>query len=117
MKFENQFALVPPADRLRTTVEIPLRVDARIKAIEPKTGVLQTTISILVTKLIDELNKSNIQPGERYDYQYALAECRLVLPDKYYSDAKSHIEQRSSVVKPATGTKRDRTLKTVSGNV
>jgi hypothetical protein len=115
MKFENQFIAVPAADRLRTTVEMPFAIDAKIKALEPKTGVLQTTISILVTKLINELAASTIKPGERYEYQDAIANLTLRLPERYYPVAVSSPE-RVTAAKPATGKKRNRTAKAASGN-
>jgi hypothetical protein len=106
MKFENQYADVPKDQILRTTVEIPLTVTAQIKAIEPKTGVLQTTISILLTKLTDELTRIKLQPGDRQAYQHALANCTLCLDGGSGSTA---------AVAPA-GKKSARPGKTPSGN-
>ena len=79
MKWENQFHAVEQTELLRTTIEIPHSLNALIKSYEPKTGVLQNTISILLTKLSDELRKSNILTADRYAYQRAITECRLEL--------------------------------------
>ena len=80
MTFTNPYLSVPDTDCTRTTILIPFAVSARMKRYEPKTGVRQTTISILLEKLLHELeSNSNIQPGDRYGYQAAVADCSIVL--------------------------------------
>lgn len=79
MDWSNQFKDVADTELLRTTVEIPHKINAQIKNYEPKTGVLQNTISILLTKLSYELRDSNLEPGDRYAYQRAIANCTIQL--------------------------------------
>lgn len=88
---------------------MPLTLSSQIKSYESKDGVLQTTISILLTKLSDELKRSNIEPGDRAAYQFAISDCTLVLggTDK---------GKRSTLIKPATRTKPARTVKAASGD-
>lgn len=119
MKYENQFADVPSTDRARTTIEMPRKLEAQIKQYEPKTGVLQTTVSLLLTKLSHELTKSNIEPGDRAAYQHALASCILVLPSNYYpaivGDPSADGERVAITITP-TRPKRNRTRKAASGD-
>lgn len=97
MKWENQFASVVKTELLRTTVDIPHAINSQIKSYEPKTGVLQNTISILLQKLSDELKRSNLTVADRYAYQRAISECSLVL------GGNSYPEQRSTAPEPSTG--------------
>ncbi len=81
MKYENQYYPLSTEQRIRTTFEPSLADYACLRSFDPKTGVLQTTLSILLTKLCHELRNSKIEPGDWAAYQHALCECRIVLPD------------------------------------
>lgn len=114
MEYKNQFADVPPSERCRTTIELPRKTESTIKKYESKTGVLQTTVSILVTKLTDELTKSNLSDGERDRYQHAVASATLTFPDEYYN--KPNDGKRVAVAKPAARSKRNSTKQAPCGN-
>ena len=117
MQYKNQFADVSASDRARTTIELPRKLEAQLKNLEPKTGVIQCTISTLLAKLSDELTKSNLTAGDRFGYQDAVAGCHLIFDAKYYN-AESVPDgiQRSTATQPPTRKKRNRTGKAVSGN-
>lgn len=110
MIWQNQFASVPQDQRARTTIEMPRKTEAQLKQYEPKTGVLQTTISILIQKLSDELTKSNLTAGDRAAFQHAVANATFRLPDNCYP------AERSAVVKPTTRPKRNRAAQAVGGD-
>ena len=79
MLYQNQYAALDAKQRTRTTFEPSLTDYACIRGFDPKTGVLQTTLSILLTKLCNELRKSSLQPGDWAEYQLAVADCNIVL--------------------------------------
>jgi hypothetical protein len=79
MEFKNVYLGLPKEHKLRTTFEAALTDVAFLRSFDPKEGNLQTTLSLLLTKLKHELAKSNIQPGDFSTYQHAVANCSLVL--------------------------------------
>ena len=81
MSFTNQYLGLTKEQKLRTTFEIGLTDVARLRSFDPKEGNLQTTLSILVKKLLHELNASTIQPGDFSTYQHAVDTCRIILGD------------------------------------
>lgn len=121
MDWKNQFAEVPDTELLRTTVEIPYTINAKIKSFEPKTGVLQNTISILIAKLNNELEQSTLAISDRYGYQAALSGAVLILGRTKPStitlaDGTEYI-QRSTVELPSNGLQHLNTGEAIGGNV
>jgi hypothetical protein len=78
-KWENPFLTVEP--RYRTTIELPEKVSGRIKGIDPKEGVIQITVSILIAKLINELDRLKLTSYSPDEYRYAVANASLTLAD------------------------------------
>lgn len=107
MTYENQYASLDPSARIRTTFE-PSKVDyACIRSYDPKVGILQTTLSILLTKLCNELRQSNIDPGDWSAYQHAITECHINLGGQ---------PERSTVAVPPAGTVDSGPVKTDKRN-
>jgi len=104
MKWENPFLGTPPDHQLRTTIWIPREYQSRFKELDPQDGVLQITVSILLKKLYDELNRIGLHGYARDEYRAAVASAEL------------HIEQRSAVVKPSPGLQHGIATEAVSGN-
>lgn len=115
MHYTNLFANLPADQRVRTTIELPTKIKSVINSYDSKMGVLQTTFSLLFTKLTDELAKSNIPAGEHDKYRHAVAECTISLPVVYYTNSippdsnRTDSVQRVAAAKPATRPKRNRT--------
>ena len=102
MNYQNQYLGLAHDEKLRTTFEIS-RVDAsKIRQYDSKEGALQTTTSILIKKLINELDKSGIEVGDYSSYQRAVTDATIILG------------QRGTVVKPTTGRVRAKSTKAVS---
>lgn len=120
MDWKNQFYDVPDSEILRTTVDIPHTINSQIKSYEPKTGVLQNTISILVTKLSNELKQSKLLVSDRYGYQVGLTGAVLILgntkPDSITLADGTVYVQRSSVGLPPDGLQHTNASQTVGGN-
>jgi hypothetical protein len=107
MKYENQYLHCKPEDRIRTTFEPSLADVACLRSFDCKAGVLQTTLSILLSKLCHELRNYTISPGDWSAYQHAIVNCRIELD----CDPK-----RSPVAVPATRVKHTRARKTPKGH-
>ena len=73
MEYKNLFANIPKEDICRSTLQVPFKLKAEFESYDPRQGTIQTTISILLTKLIDELKRTGIEKGDRYAYQAAVA--------------------------------------------
>lgn len=91
--FKNPVLTVPPQLQLRSTLVVKSCVDARIKQIYPKSGVLQTTINLLLDKLCYELDRCELKEFDPGAYERAITGCRIELD----------CEQRSTVAESATG--------------
>ena len=81
MKWENQFLQVPDQHRLRTTIDLPNALSARLKSIDPKEGVIQITVSLLLTKLIHELDRLKLHGYAADEYRFAVANAQLTLAE------------------------------------
>lgn len=115
MDYKNLYAGLEPSDRVRTTVELPTKTKSAINNYDSKPGVLQTTFSLLFTKLTDELSKSNIPAGEHDKYRHAVANAVISFPAEYYpvtaaaKPTTANRGKRSTVAKSATGSVSDST--------
>lgn len=118
MEYKNLFSNLPDSDRVRTTVELPTKIKSAINAYDSKPGVLQTTFSLLFTKLTDELAKSNIPAGEHDKFRHAVASCTISLPAEYNPTATkpstANRAKRSTAGKSATGQVSDSSTQTAS---
>jgi len=113
MEFKNPYLDLPSEQIQRTTLEIPFTEVSKLKAYEPRTGVLQTTLSIILKKVINELERAKLEPGDRYGYHAAITNARIVLCD---STGKPLIDDSASggtVAKPAARSKRTQPKQTV----
>lgn len=77
--FKNPYLNLPRDEISRTTIEIPKKRVALLRSFQPYSGVLQTTLSILLEKLCHELEQSNLQLGESSEYEHAISECRVII--------------------------------------
>lgn len=90
--FRNPVLSVPQPLQLRSTLVVKSSVDARIKQIYPKSGVLQTTINLLLDKLCYELDKCRLTEFDPGAYERAITGCRIELD----------CGERGSVTEPST---------------
>ncbi len=97
--FSNPYDSVPPTERTRSTLVLPNQVLARIRQVHPKGGIIQTTISILIEKLIYELDRANITDYDPGRYESAVLGARIVLG---FTAPTGGGIQRSPVTGPAT---------------
>ena len=80
MQYANPYANTPRKERHRTTIEVPKRLIARLNAVHPQSGVLQTTINILLKKLDDELTRIGLNTYDTAAFEYSVAGAVLALP-------------------------------------
>jgi hypothetical protein len=78
-KWQNPFLTVEP--RYRTTFELPEVVNSRLKGIDPKEGVVQITVSLLIQKLINELDRIKLTGYSPDEYHFAVANATLTLAE------------------------------------
>lgn len=113
MDYKNLYSGLEPSDRVRTTVELPTKTKSAINNYDSKPGVLQTTFSLLFTKLTDELSKSNIPAGEHDKYRHAVANAVISFPAEYYpvtaKPATANRGKRGAIAKSTTGSVSDST--------
>jgi hypothetical protein len=91
MKFENPWKDLAREDCQRTTVDISREALAKIHRVYNREGVVQKTFYLLITKLINELERAGYT---EYDvgYEVAVADCTITLGG-----------QRSAAAGPAAG--------------
>ncbi len=80
--FENPYINVPPAERTRTTIDIANMDLSKLKRVHPGT-IVQTTINILIRKLVDELERNGITEYAPDEYELAVANCSIALGGKH----------------------------------
>ena len=97
MDFKNPYAVIePPEDKLRTTFVCTWSDKQKLLKYEPKDGVVQITLAILLKKLINELEQ-HVQPGDIFAYHAAVCGATISL---------GGVGQRSTVTKPTPRGKR-----------
>lgn len=104
-QFLNPYEHISADDMLhRTTIQFSKRAYERIRRVKPQAGVLQTTINILLSKLINELDKRpDLSDSYNPDaYDFAVANCSITLGGSAGSPT-SNILQRSSTPLPPNG--------------
>lgn len=82
-ELQSPFSTIPVEAKTRTTFLVPDRIVAQIRAVMPKTGVMQLTIDILIDKFANELRKRNITDFSPDDYLRALRELSITIPFGY----------------------------------
>ena len=91
VKFENPFRDLPPEERKRTTIDIPLKLESDLQRVKSGT-ILQTTINILWKKLHDELHRlgiTTVKDQERFER--FVTECRIVWGDDSGTFNEGHV--------------------------
>ena len=111
LEFKNPWLQDP--QRIRSTIEVPLKIRGEILRLEAKDGALQTTASILIDKFLHELTtRLKLETGDRYGYQAAVLHCRITLCDihgKPIGEPAGVVASGSPIEQPATRSKRSRT--------
>lgn len=92
MKFENPYSANLPSDYIpdgvnatdlankrKSTVYFPEKVVARLTRCRPQIGTFQTTIAILVKKLIEQLDANQLNTYDRERYEQAVANATIRL--------------------------------------
>jgi hypothetical protein len=103
MEFKNPYLATPPKERSRTTLEIPFSVVSGVKKYEPKDGAIQTTVSILLDKFLNEYGKRNHEIGDRAAYHNAVCGATIVLPGQEQQSSVTGTDtSRGTVTKPTT---------------
>ncbi len=80
MKFENPFESLPDEKLLRTTIKVSREVHGDLFKVHPTSGVLQTTINILLIKIYAELIRHDLRCYDPERYKHAIANCIIVFP-------------------------------------
>lgn len=88
---------------LRTSVNIPLPVINEIKRLEGKTGVIQNTVDVLLSKFYEQLKSANFLTSDRQSYHRAVNECGVIIGGQPKPADKTNNRKRSPAAKPATG--------------
>lgn len=84
--FENPYADVPKTHRTRTTIDLATADKSFMDSLHGRSGTMQTTINILVSKAINELKRIGFGSYDPDRYEYAIAHCAIVLgvrPDEH----------------------------------
>jgi len=89
MKYENHWLALPNEQQLKTSFVIERKIAAQLAGIHGKTGTLQTTVAILLTKLTHELESAGITNYDPTAYEHAIAGCCISLGGVQRSTASS----------------------------
>lgn len=79
LEITDPFLDVPRRNKTRTTIMVPNTIISRIKRVDPKTGVLQSTINVLLDKLANELDRNRLNEYDRESYAFGLVHSSLTL--------------------------------------
>lgn len=104
--FSNPWKELSKDALLKTTVDVSRDLISDIVRVHSKQGVLQTTIYLLLTKLVDELKRNDLTEYDPAAYELGVAGCTITF----------HLPQRSAANVPAAGQQLDGTAKATSGN-
>jgi hypothetical protein len=78
-QFTNPYASIPEGERLKTTIIIGGRDKSFLAALHPEQGVMQTTVALLVTKLIATLKEHGINEYDPVTYAAAVSGATITL--------------------------------------
>ena len=112
LPFLNPWCSLPKDQIHRNSLEVAKEYNEKILQICPKTGVIRTTINLLLKKLVDELERSNITSYAPDDYAFAVANCTITLGGA----TPEHGVPRGTNAKPASRRKRAGSAKETRGN-
>ena len=79
LTFDNPYESTPPAELLRTTIEIDRKAHGRLYRCRSKKGTLQTTLNILLDRLIQQLDKHGINEYDPERYEHAVSNLSINL--------------------------------------
>ncbi|MDE2097268.1 MAG: hypothetical protein KGL39_08505 [Patescibacteria group bacterium] len=80
MEFKNVYLGIPRDETIRTTFFASKRDIALLRSFDPKEGVFQTTLSILLTKLCNELRlQQRIEQGDYSGFHRAVCDAVIHL--------------------------------------
>jgi hypothetical protein len=102
-KFINPWKDLPKEKKTRTTIDVSDEAISKIQSVKPG-PILQTTINILLFKLVETLLAHGYTTFNPDGFEHAVANCTIVFPDG-----------STTGVAPA-GKRKVRAAKTVSGN-
>ena len=77
--FESPYKDFAPSEIAHTSINFPAKPKAFLNSITGKHGSFQTTVHILLSKLIDQLHEHGITSYDPERYERAVAECHLKL--------------------------------------
>jgi hypothetical protein len=101
--FENPVLVVDEVDRTRTTLVLDNKIKAAIERVHTKHGVINTTINIILQKLVHELERHNITSYDPGTYERAIIDCSVILGGLPAADG--HELQRSPAPGSPTGSR------------
>lgn len=78
--FTNPYAEIPPNRVHRTSINIDKNVWSYLHTVHGKSGTLQTTINILLSKLHERLLANNVTSFDPDRVEFAIANASIVLP-------------------------------------
>lgn len=108
MQFTNQYLNLEKHEISRTTIEIDKKRVALLRGFQPRSGVLQTTLSILLEKLCHELEQSKLTTGDWSEYESAIANATITLG----TGAEGANQRGGAVEKSTARSKSSRARKT-----
>lgn len=79
MKFTNPYRDLPSEQKTRTTIDVADSDLAALQSIRPGTG-MQTTIAILLVKLVAALKEHGYNEFNPDGYEDAIGNARIILP-------------------------------------
>lgn len=81
-KFANPYESLPYEDKVRTTIDVAQRTHGFVLGCRGRVGTLQTSINILLEKLVTALTEHGITSFDPDAYEHAVANCTIVLPGR-----------------------------------
>jgi hypothetical protein len=89
-QFVNPWISDPEPDPIRLNAIVPQRIFQRIKQCRLSQGTMQTTINLLLQKLIVELDKRNITDcTDEKAYEELVVNCTMYVPDEHPSKPRA----------------------------
>lgn len=80
-EYINPYAGLPEAEIMRTSINVATKDAAFLRGLHGRPTSLQTTLYILLRKLINELQRANILTYDPAAFEHAVANCHISLPD------------------------------------
>lgn len=103
MKFENPYENMPAEERVRTTIDVSSKTHAFVLGLRGRKGTLQTTINLLLEKLLTTLIEHGITSFDPHEYEHAVANARIVFPTRDGNAASGNQKPRTNVRRGTRG--------------